>query len=61
MKRMFGTSYRFWRNSRILIAGISGDEAPKNENQMAAVRSNASSRRKVPPQVNDDWDDPEMS
>ena len=45
----------------ILIAGISGDEAPKNENQMAAVRSNASSRRKVPPQVNDDWDDPEMS
>lgn len=44
----------------ILIAGISGDEAPKNENQMAAVRSNASSRRKVPSQVNDDGADPDM-
>ena len=44
----------------ILISGISGGDAPKNENPMAAVRSNANSRRKVPPQVNDDGADPEM-
>ncbi|MDT3662908.1 MAG: hypothetical protein ROM54_05260, partial [Anaerobiospirillum sp.] len=44
----------------ILIAGISGGDAQKNENPMAAVRSNANSRRKVPPQVNDDGADPEM-
>ena len=44
----------------LLIAGISGGDAPKNENPMAAVRSNANSRRKVPPQVNDDGADPEM-
>ena len=42
----------------IMIAGISGGAAPKNENPMAALRSN--SRRKVPPQVNDEWADPEM-
>ena len=42
----------------ILIAGISGGDAPKNENPMAAVRSN--SRRKVPSQVNDDGADPDM-
>ena len=44
----------------LLIAGISGSDAPKNENPMAAVRSNANSRRNVPPLVNDDWADPEM-
>ena len=44
----------------LLIAGISGGEAPKNDNPRAAVRSNVNIRRKVPPQVNDDGADPEM-
>ena len=43
----------------LLIAGVSGG-AVLDENQMAAMRSNANSRRKVPPLVNDDWADPEM-
>ena len=38
----------------ILITGISGGDSAKNENPMAAVRSNANNRRNVPPQMSNE-------